>query len=104
MSLDVRRRVAGHGVASSCYFRTTVAAPQRKALLQITERCNLHCAHCFVSSTRHGEDMGLDEIREQIAPRLQRARVQRVTLTGGEPFVHPDVVAICEALSRAGLA
>jgi hypothetical protein len=28
--------------ASSCYFRTSVEGDDRKALIQITERCNLH--------------------------------------------------------------
>jgi hypothetical protein len=28
--------------ASSCYFRTSVEGHGRKALIQITERCNLH--------------------------------------------------------------
>src|SRR5262245_22038983 len=51
------RRVARDGVAASCYFRTTTVQPERKALVQITERCNLHCAHCFVSATREGTDI-----------------------------------------------
>ena len=36
-------------------------------------------------------------------PRLLRARVERLTLTGGEPFAHPDLLEICEAGVRAGL-
>lgn len=36
--------------ANSCYFRTSVGGDGRKGLIQITERCNLHCAHCFVTS------------------------------------------------------
>jgi MoaA/NifB/PqqE/SkfB family radical SAM enzyme len=42
------RPIAVDEQASSCYFRTTVDTPYRKALVQITERCNLRCAHCFV--------------------------------------------------------
>lgn len=84
--------------ANSCYFRTSVTGEGRKALIQITERCNLHCAHCFVSSGDYGEHMRLEDIRERVLPRLVAARVQRVTLTGGEPFVHPDLLAICQAV------
>ena len=43
--------------ASSCYLRTSVRGAGRKALVQITERCNLHCAHCFVSPTQVGSDL-----------------------------------------------
>lgn len=89
--------------ASSCYFRTSVAGDGRKALIQITERCNLHCAHCFVSSGDYGVHMGLDDVVERVLPRLVRARVRRMTLTGGEPFAHPDLVAICRAAVELGL-
>ncbi|MDQ1647383.1 MAG: hypothetical protein QOJ50_3567, partial [Cryptosporangiaceae bacterium] len=89
--------------ASSCYFRTSVGGDGRKALVQITERCNLHCAHCFVSSTAVGGDMSLDSFTEQVLPRLLESRVERVTLTGGEPFVHPDLLGFCSAVIDSGL-
>jgi radical SAM protein with 4Fe4S-binding SPASM domain len=47
--------------------------------------------------------MSLDGIRTMM-PRLKRARVERVTLTGGEPFVHPDILEICTAVRDAGVA
>lgn len=89
--------------ASSCYFRTSVKGDQRKALVQITERCNLHCAHCFVSSGNWGDHMRLEDLTDLVLPRLLRARVSRLTLTGGEPFAHPDIVAICRAAVSLGL-
>ena len=89
--------------ASSCYFRTSVEGDGRKALIQITERCNLHCAHCFVSSGDWGEYMSRQDIADKVLPRLLRARVERVTLTGGEPFAHPDLLAICDAVLARGL-
>ncbi|GAA3348820.1 hypothetical protein GCM10020358_68730 [Amorphoplanes nipponensis] len=89
--------------ASSCYFRTSVGGDGRKALVQVTERCNLHCAHCFVSSTPVGADMSLSAFTEVVLPRLVRARVERITLTGGEPFVHPDLLAMCRAVVDQGL-
>ncbi len=89
--------------ASSCYFRTSVAGTGRKALVQITERCNLHCAHCFVSSTADGGDLGIDSFVDRVLPRLVKARVARLTLTGGEPFVHPAVLEFCAAVVGAGL-
>lgn len=88
--------------ASSCYFRTSVG-DGRKALVQITERCNLRCAHCFVSSTAVGADMSVDAFLDQVLPQLVEARVQRLTLTGGEPFVHPDILEFCAAVAGVGL-
>jgi radical SAM protein with 4Fe4S-binding SPASM domain len=89
--------------ASSCYFRTSVDGDGRKALIQITERCNLHCAHCFVSSGDWGDHLPLDAIVDTVLPRLRRARAERITLTGGEPFVHPDIMGICRAVVELGL-
>jgi len=89
--------------ASSCYFRTSVSGDGRKALIQITERCNLHCAHCFVSSGDYGDHMELSNIVKKVLPRLRQARVERITLTGGEPFVHPHLLEICRAVVDAGL-
>ena len=83
--------------ANSCYFRTSVGGEGRKALVQITERCNLHCAHCFVSSGDWGDHMPVDSFTDRVLPRLAQARVERLTLTGGEPFVHPSIMDICEA-------
>jgi radical SAM protein with 4Fe4S-binding SPASM domain len=97
------RRVAGVGQAHACFFRTASAADGRKALLQITERCDLHCAHCFVSATHEGNDMSSSVIRDVVIPRLRRCRVTRLTLTGGEPFVHEGLIEICELAVRAGL-
>ncbi|GAB4001299.1 putative heme d1 biosynthesis radical SAM protein NirJ2 [Glycomyces albus] len=89
--------------ASSCYFRTSIAGEGRKALVQITESCNLHCAHCFVSSGDWGDNMPAEAIIGKVIPRLKAAGVERLTLTGGEPFAHPDIMTICRAVRAAGL-
>ena len=77
------RSITSTGRASSCYFRTTADGGARKALVQIDERCNLHCAHCFVSATKAGNSMPFDDIAGVVIPRLAACRVDRVTLTGG---------------------
>jgi radical SAM protein with 4Fe4S-binding SPASM domain len=94
ISSQIGRRLVIEGVASSCYFRTSTVAPERKALIQITERCNLHCAHCFVSAGREGLDLSLEALRDSVLPQLRTASVVRVTLTGGEPFAHPQLLEI----------
>jgi radical SAM protein with 4Fe4S-binding SPASM domain len=99
----IARSVATGEVASSCYFRTTVEQPFRKALVQINEDCNLRCAHCFVSATRVGKQMPLAEVVEKVIPRLAESRVRRVTLTGGEPTLHPDFLDIVRAFRAAGM-
>jgi MoaA/NifB/PqqE/SkfB family radical SAM enzyme len=98
------RPIAAPGQAVSCYFRTTVPDGQRKALVQITERCNLRCAHCFVSATSDGNTMSMHDLEQLVVPRLAAAAVTRVTLTGGEPFAHPDPVGVTRLFSAAAMS
>src|SRR5580658_3571863 len=97
------RKVSGNGQAESCYFRTTTDGDTRKALVQIDERCNLHCAHCFVSATQRGRSMPWKQVTQTAIPRLVQCRVERVTLTGGEPTIHPEFLRIVRALRDAGM-
>jgi len=97
------RSIVLPGQASSCYFRTTVDDDERKALIQICEPCNEHCAHCFVSAGKHGDYMPLDRIVSRLIPQLVAARVKRVTLTGGEPKMHPALIEITRAFTDAGM-
>ena len=90
-------------LAPSCFFRTTVISPYKKALIKITDRCNLHCAHCFVSSTEYGDTMSLDKIRKILIPNLIAVNVISVTLTGGEPFIHDDIIEIAGCFVESGL-
>jgi radical SAM protein with 4Fe4S-binding SPASM domain len=46
--------------------------------------------------------MPLEGLRASLN-RLARARVSNVTLTGGEPFLHPHLVAIAQSLVAAGI-
>ncbi|WP_192581068.1 hypothetical protein [Micromonospora noduli] len=67
---------------SSCYFRTSVGGDGRKALMQVTDRCNLDGAHCFVSSTAAGSDLYRAAFTTRMLPRRLAARVERLTHQG----------------------
>jgi radical SAM protein with 4Fe4S-binding SPASM domain len=97
------RRIARSGTAASCYFRTSTTGDERKALVQITERCNLHCAHCFVSAGKEGQDITRERMEGLVMPQLCEARVSRLTLTGGEPFAHPSLLAIVQNARSVGM-
>jgi radical SAM protein with 4Fe4S-binding SPASM domain len=98
------RSIITGGQAASCYFRTSVDHPYRKALIQICEPCNETCKHCFVSATKRGDYMAWDDVRNKLIPQLTEARVNRVTITGGEPFMHPDLLPIIDDFREAGMA
>jgi uncharacterized Fe-S cluster-containing radical SAM superfamily protein len=61
--------------------------------------CNLTCRNCYIASSPHNDRLAyitLDEVvgfLDTITPTTTR----EIGLTGGEPFMNPEVVAIIEA-------
>ena len=90
--------------AAACFFRSTVTPPHYKALLQVTEKCNFKCSHCFVESTQVGNEMLLSDIVERVIPNLIKSNVVKITLTGGEPLIHKDISGIIAALCDNNIA
>lgn len=70
--------------------------------IEITRRCNLNCTTCFV---RHGMGGNEELTRLQIYEIIDEAREfygDCLHLTGGEPFIHPDIFDIVEYGKRSG--
>ncbi len=88
------RRIYSPQKANSCFFRSTVEPPDIKIMLQITEKCNMNCEHCFVKSTKFGKIMHFESIKNIILPIFVSNNVKKVTLTGGEPLTHPNIKEI----------
>lgn len=66
--------------------------------LNLTSRCNLKCAHCYLDATTKMSG-GHDELTTEECCRLidQIAEVNRgslLVITGGEPLVRPDILDI----------
>lgn len=89
---------------AACYFRTVAQYPEKKCLIQLTERCNLHCAHCFVSAGNSGSDISFERLEGDILPQLKKNHVTKVTLTGGEPFVYSRLADVVSLLSCQGIS
>lgn len=68
--------------------------------------CNIACKHCFISCgpkvTTH-DLMSLEAVTTALDDAVEQG-VRAVWFTGGEPFVHPDILPIIDAaLQRAPL-
>lgn len=62
--------------------------------LQINNNCNLSCSHCLVGSGP-GKDPGLPlEKLVSIVDRAVELGLERLYITGGEPFVRRDIFAL----------
>lgn len=64
--------------------------------LQITDRCNLRCSHCFVGDSI-GRELPLSDVR-RVLEEFERMQGLRLLITGGEPVLHRDFRAINEML------
>lgn len=66
---------------------------------QITNKCNMHCAHCAFGCTSHGEDMPWEVFKAVVKEE------KYFTIGGGEPTLHPQfekfllyAIANCESV------
>ena len=77
-------------------------SPQLQWLFfEITDRCNLRCAHCGSRCTGQGTSLSLADV-EGVLDRLD-GLTPMICLTGGEPLLHPDFYEIGKAVVRHGL-
>ncbi|RLB64444.1 MAG: hypothetical protein DRI90_04560 [Deltaproteobacteria bacterium] len=72
--------------------------PLRYAVIEVTNRCNLRCAHCASSSGRARDDeLSLAEI-VGLLDELADLGGEEVTIIGGEALLRPDWLDICGAV------
>lgn len=83
----------------------TAPAALQAAYLHVTHRCNLRCVGCYSGvEERNGRpDLPLEEMRV-IVGHLARAGVQKLIISGGEPFLRDDLPQIAAAAKEAGVA
>lgn len=70
--------------------------------IHLWPHCNLRCRYCYGQFSERPPWLPLAEW-EVIARSLARAGVQRLNFSGGEPTLHPDMLAIARATRRVGL-
>jgi len=66
------------------------------AMVNITNRCNLRCKHCFVYREENPNDpsgeMDSAKMIEELARLQKRHGIQTMLWMGGEPLLRPDVL------------
>ena len=67
-------------------------------LIAITNRCNLRCLHCgFSAGPEETDQLSFEDIKEIIDANRD---IDSITLTGGEPLVHPNFWDIADYLGE----
>ena len=72
----------------------------RWLFFEITNRCNLNCAHCGSSCTSNGESLTVTDVKTALRSITQDKPA--VCLTGGEPMLHPQFFDIAECVQSMG--
>lgn len=70
----------------------------------ITGKCNLNCRHCFMAAdnARNMVEFSWKECLT-LLDGCEACGVQNLTLTGGEPTIHPYFLDLCREIARRGL-
>jgi MoaA/NifB/PqqE/SkfB family radical SAM enzyme len=71
------------------------------AHMVVTRRCNLTCGYCF-EADRVSPPVPLAVLKERV-DHLARLRTVFVTITGGEPLLHPELLDLVQYVTDAGM-
>jgi len=74
-----------------------------KLFLDVTNFCNLGCAHCLSSSSSKNHDSLTFETIEDIARQCEDAGVFYVKIGGGEPLLYPRIFELIDMLNAHSL-
>lgn len=61
--------------------------------LEPTKRCNLYCEGCYSRNDPHS-DKSLAQVRSELDVFVKSRKMDSVSIAGGDPLVHPDIVEI----------
>ena len=71
-------------------------------LLEVTERCNLHCRFCFAHGGEGACEPGLDELKAAVLDILRQCGSPLLQLSGGEPTLRDDLPELVRFAKEAG--
>jgi MoaA/NifB/PqqE/SkfB family radical SAM enzyme len=77
-----------------------LAASTAKVIINLTYRCNNHCLFCAVGN-RVKQDMPLDTVLALLRTHREQG-ISQLDLDGGEPTLHPDLMAVIAQAVRLG--
>lgn len=67
--------------------------------LEPTKRCNLYCEGCY-SRNEKSRDKSLAQIRADLDVFVENRRFDSVSITGGDPLMHPEIVEIVRIIRQ----
>lgn len=75
----------------------------KDASIEIIQKCVNRCIHCSSCSTEDSVAMLDFDTVSRVIQGLQKLKVERVCLSGGEPFLHPNLEEIVKQITACGM-
>ncbi|NTW71391.1 MAG: radical SAM protein [Eubacteriaceae bacterium] len=101
----IRPSFKNRDIERGCPFDCGLCADHRQntccILLEVTERCNLHCAFCFAQSGGHKTDPTYETINGWLEGLASDGKPY-IQLSGGEPTVRDDLPEIIKRARQLG--
>jgi MoaA/NifB/PqqE/SkfB family radical SAM enzyme len=72
-----------------------------RIVIELTNRCNLSCGHCFDERHAASGDLSL-EVIDKVLREGKSCGIEQLSFTGGEPTIHRGFEEIIERVSAAG--
>lgn len=85
------------------YYRLPWTLPDNAiSWLEVTKACNMYCEGCYRENDPKGHK-SLDEIKHDLKIFKKFRKADGISLAGGDPLVHPDVVEIVRLIAQEEL-
>lgn len=85
-----------------CLFR--IPKKGGRVIWEITNTCNYACRYCIFSSTSRQQKDELDtEQAFRVIDDMQESGFTHIKITGGEPFMRPDIMDIMRYINKNGM-
>lgn len=84
------------------YYKAENSRIPLNGIMELTYRCNLRCAHCFVRDGSPGQELTYDEIC-LVIDQISAAGCLFLLITGGEPLVRKDFLDVYTYAKKKGL-
>lgn len=69
-------------------------------VIHLLNQCNLHCRHCYMNAvSHHGTMLPFDLVHRALQDAVSLG-IRTVHLTGGEPFLYPEIEKLLKSLTR----
>ena len=66
----------------------------KSGYIEITNKCNLYCKHCYNDSKFQNSTFLSTSIIEKLYRIFFENNINQISISGGEPLLHPDIITI----------